>query len=280
LTPRPAQYLLRFDDLCPTFSLPRWERFRGLIEGFGIRPILAVVPDNRDPELMVADPDTSFWMRMRALERGGATIGLHGWQHACRSNGRSLNGPCRRTEFAGVDEETQRAWIAKGIATLRNEGLSPRIWVAPRHGTDHATLRVLKRAGIEYISDGLARIPFLRGEMRWIPQQLWGPEEHRSGVWTICVHSNTAAERDLDRLRGFVKTHASQFSSLERIEMEFRFARLGLLDRIEAGARATRMAIRARRKSQAARGISLMREPTGPEIGFAAEDYDKELPTG
>ena len=56
-----ARYLLRFDDLCPTMALDRWKRFLPLIEEFGIRPILAVVPENCDPELKVAADDPEFW---------------------------------------------------------------------------------------------------------------------------------------------------------------------------------------------------------------------------
>ncbi|HLY39904.1 MAG TPA: DUF2334 domain-containing protein [Terracidiphilus sp.] len=242
---RPAQYLLRFDDLCPTFSVQRWERFLPLIEEFGIRPILAIVPDNRDPELMMSDPDANFWMKMRALERVGATIGLHGWRHLCRSHGRTLIGVSRRTEFAGIEEETQRTWIEKGMTALRNEGMNPRIWVAPRHGTDAATLRVLKGAGLEYVSDGLARMPFVRGGVTWIPQQLWAPEQRKSGLWTICIHSNTASDEEADQLLEFARLHASQFTCVERVVEEYRPASLNLYERCDAAIRASRVALRA-----------------------------------
>lgn len=249
MIPQPAQYLLRFDDLCPTFSVPRWERFLPLMEEFGIQPMLAVVPDNRDPELMVAEMDADFWMRMRALERGGATIALHGWQHLCRSESRNLMRGYQLTEFVGVEEETQRAWIEQGIAALHHEGLHPRIWTAPRHGTDDATLRVLKKAGIEFVSDGLARIPFVQGGLTWIPQQLWGPEEHASGLWTILIHSNTASDDEVDRLRKFVAKHAAQFTCFERVTSEYIPRSLGRWERISVAARAGRRAVRANWKA-------------------------------
>src|SRR5208337_5477386 len=107
MKPKPAQYILRCDDLCPTVSRQRWQRFELLIEEFGIQPILAVVPDNRDPELHISPPDPEFWKRMRALELGGASIALHGYRHLSRSRGRSMLALHRTTEFAGVPEETQ-----------------------------------------------------------------------------------------------------------------------------------------------------------------------------
>ena len=61
MIPTPAQYLLRFDDLCPTMRRSRWEQYRNLIEEFGVRPILAVVPDNRDKDLDGSPADPEFW---------------------------------------------------------------------------------------------------------------------------------------------------------------------------------------------------------------------------
>jgi predicted deacetylase len=89
---RPAQYLLRFDDLCPTMSRSGWQRFEALIDEFGVRPMLAVVPDNGDPELEVEDADAEFWAKMRAREAEGAAIALHGYRHVCASR----SGECWR----------------------------------------------------------------------------------------------------------------------------------------------------------------------------------------
>ena len=66
----PFHYLLRLDDLCPTVDRERWRKFRSLIAEFALRPILAVVPDNRDPGLDFSPPDPAFWDQMRALQCG------------------------------------------------------------------------------------------------------------------------------------------------------------------------------------------------------------------
>ena len=231
MIPRPAQYLLRFDDLCPTFSRVKWERFLPLIEEFRIRPILAVVPDNRDPGLIVSNADAEFWGHMRAMKAAGATIALHGYQHLCDSRGGGLIPLHTRTEFAGVPQELQREWIHEGIETLRNHGLNPRLWVAPRHGFDRNTLRALQQEGIGYLSYGLARIPFKRGGITWIPQQLWKPVRKSAGLWTICIHSNFAGKRLVEELRAFVQAYASQFTSFDRVQTEYRSTALGSNER-------------------------------------------------
>ncbi|MGA3333011.1 MAG: DUF2334 domain-containing protein [Terracidiphilus sp.] len=232
----PAQYLLRCDDLCPTFSVERWLRFQSLIEEFLLQPILAVVPDNRDPQLQVSPPDPSFWERMRALEAAGAMIGLHGYRHLCVSRGRSLLGLAQTSEFAGVAAETQRAWIGDGLRILRGHGLHPGIFVAPRHGFDASTLAALRAEGISSLSDGFARAPFLRAGVAWIPQQLWGPVEKDSGLWTICVHANTARGEEAAQLRQFLAAHAAQFTSVDRVLFRFQPATLTLAERLQAEA--------------------------------------------
>jgi hypothetical protein len=227
MIPRPAQYLLRFDDLCPTVSRVRWQRVLPLIEVFAIRPILAVVPDNQDENLSHSQPDPEFWDQMCRMEAAGATIALHGYNHLCNSKGRSLVPLHRHSEFAGVPEETQRQWIHTGLKVLRGHGLNPRIWVAPRHGFDRSTLRALRHEGINLLSDGFARLPFNRGGLTWIPQQLWEPVDKPKGLWTICVHSNTVRVSQVDQLRAFLGQHAAQFTSVDRVLAELRPARLG-----------------------------------------------------
>jgi hypothetical protein len=231
MIPTPAQYLLRFDDLCPTHDIARWQACLALVQDFGVRPILAVVPDNCDPQLAVSPPDPDFWPRMRALEAAGAAIALHGYRHLCQSAGRSLLLLHSRTEFAGVPEPEQSQWIRAGLSILRGHGLHPQLWVAPRHGFDRATLRALRSQGIGALSDGFARIPFVRGGLIWIPQQLWGPVEKPKGLWTICIHANSASDRQLEDLRNFLASHAQQFTSVDRALAEFPPASLNPIER-------------------------------------------------
>ena len=231
-----AQYLLRFDDLCPTVSRDRWRRLKLLIEEFRLQPILAVVPENCDPDLDRSLPDPAFWIEMRALESAGAVIGLHGYRHLCQSKDRSLLGLNRTSEFAGIAAETQRVWIRDGLRILRNHGLNPRIWVAPRHGFDKNTLAALRAEGIRLLSDGFARAPYLRYGVTWIPQQLWGPVGKRKGLWTICVHANTACDADIEKLCGFVAAHATRFTSIDQAFSQFQPATLTLPERLQAEA--------------------------------------------
>ena len=227
-----AQYLLRFDDLCPTMDGRRWQRFVPLLDRYGIQPILAVVPDNQDPDLRLVPPDPGFWAEMRDRQAAGATIGVHGYQHVCEAEGRGLVPVHRRTEFAGAPRECQREWIRSGLSILKAQGLEARVWVAPRHGMDRRTLWVLREEGIGVISDGFARRPFRRGGLVWIPQQLWGPAVKGSGLWTICIHANGASDEAVGELEIFLNRFAGQFTCVDRVLAEWTIAGRSVTDRI------------------------------------------------
>ena len=104
---------------------------------------------------------------------------------------------------------------------LRGHGLDPNIWVAPRHGFDASTLAALREEGVLVLSDGFTRAPFLRSGLAWIPQQLWAPVEKERGLWTICVHPNTANDQEIAALRSFLAVHAAQFTSVDHVLFQF-----------------------------------------------------------
>jgi predicted deacetylase len=157
---------------------------------------------------------------MRTLQANGATIALHGYRHLCTSRGRSLVPLHRQSEFAGVAEPTQRQWIHLGLEILRSHGINASIWIAPRHGFDRATLRALRSEGIGLLCDGFTLRPFLRGGIVWLPQQLWEPVAKYYGLWTICIHSNTATDAQFAHVREFISRHRSQFTTVERAVSE------------------------------------------------------------
>ncbi len=258
MPPSPAQYLLRFDDLCPTVSASRWRQCVALIREFRLEPILAVVPDNGDPELCVSPPDPGFWDHLRALQAAGAVIALHGYRHLCLSRGHSLLSLHPQSEFAGVPLAVQQDWVRHGLAILRVHGLNPRLWVAPRHGFDDATLEALRAEGILLLSDGLALRPFLRNGLIWIPQQLWAPVERPSSLWTICLHPNTISDAELAALRAFLNRNAERFTSVDRALAAFPPTPLTLAERFQ-----TRLSLWRIRASKA-RKVRREQEPSGP----------------
>ena len=83
-----SRYLLRFDDACPTMNWGVWDAVETELLRHNTRPIVAVVPDNRDPKLMADAPRAEFWDRVRRWQSIGWAIGLHGYQHVYVSKSR------------------------------------------------------------------------------------------------------------------------------------------------------------------------------------------------
>lgn len=212
-----VQYLIRFDDVCPTMLSEPFEKYLSLVARYGIRPILAVVPDNQDPALNLRAHNPRFWARIRSLESAGATIAMHGYRHQCTSQGKSLLGLHPESEFAGVEESQQRTWIRCGLSILRDKGLGPRLFAAPCHGFDQSTLRALAIEGLGILSDGFARRPFTRNDVIWIPQQLWEPARKSSGLWTICIDTNTAPESLEQKLEKFLEQNSRYFTCFDEV---------------------------------------------------------------
>jgi predicted deacetylase len=202
-----AQYLLRFDDICPTMKWDTWFRIEELLVKHDAKPILAVVPDNVDPVLMVDPPRDDFWDHVRRWRDLGWTIALHGYQHRYVTEDAGLMGINQYSEFSGLPLAIQREKIRAGVDIFAREGVRPDTWVAPAHSFDHHTLTALKENGITIVSDGFATRPYTTDDgMTWVPQQIWGYRPLGRGVWTICYHHNAWDDAKLQTLAATLRS--------------------------------------------------------------------------
>lgn len=196
-----GQFLLRFDDICPTMAWPMWDRIEAGLLARGIRPIVAVVPDNADEKLVAGPANADFWDRARTWQQAGWSIGLHGYRHRYETSDPGIVGLQAKSEFAGVEAGEQRRRIAAGLGRLRSEGLEPTVWVAPSHSFDQATVAALAAEGLRTISDGLRLFPHRdKHGVTWVPQQIWRFRPRPVGVWTVCFHHNRWTDGDVDDL--------------------------------------------------------------------------------
>jgi predicted deacetylase len=195
-------YLLRFDDICPTMNWAMWRRVERVLVELNIKPILAVIPDNRDPVLQIGPVEKDFWNLVRGWQSLGWTIAVHGYQHQMVTLNSGLLGKNRYSEFAGLPEEHQREKFKRALSVFAREGVRSDILVAPAHSFDASTLRAAFGAGLRSISDGYGLYPYVDTVgMFWIPQQLTMLTPKRRGVWTVCMHPNWWTEDLYNRFR-------------------------------------------------------------------------------
>ena len=193
-----ARYLIRFDDICPTMNWEVWDKIETILERYNINPILAVVPLNKDPDLVAMPARDDFWEQVRRWQARGWCIAMHGYDHCYITDDAGLVGINTRSEFAGLSRELQCKKIEAGIEIFRKNNVNIDMWVAPAHSFDKLTVDLLTSFGIKYISDGFYfRTVSYLGAI-WVPQQLWRLRSIPFGLWTSCYHINSYSSNDID----------------------------------------------------------------------------------
>lgn len=226
------RYLVRFDDICPTMDWTIWEQIEPILLTHGVKPILAVVPDNQDSNLVIDVPLDNFWERVRQWQEWGWTIALHGYQHLYHNDNSGLMRINRRSEFAGLPANTQREMLTKAIAIFEEHGIRANVWVAPAHSFDETTVQILCELGIQVISDGFYLNPVKRLGAIWIPQQLWKFRKMFFGLWTVCYHSNKFSKSTLVRFEKELSTYSNNIISLDLLLASSNIKNINVLDRI------------------------------------------------
>jgi hypothetical protein len=195
-----------------------WAEIESALVEFGVKPMLAVVPDNQDPKLQVDAAAEDFWERVRQWQARGWAIGLHGFQHKYVGERVGIVTPRKKTEFAGVSASEQEVKLSGGVNIFKQHGITPRVWIAPSNSFDATTVTLLPKFGIRIISDGLFRFPFVcRRHMFWIPHQIFQFRPAPQGVWTVCYHHNHWTASDLVQFREDLSHFRADLWSLEDV---------------------------------------------------------------
>jgi predicted deacetylase len=199
-----VKYLVRMDDACPSMRREIWDPLEAALDSLGIRPIVGVIPDNRDPSMLCSEPDPDFWERVRGWDKKGWGIALHGLHHTYHTipdHGRSLIAIHQKSEFVGLSLEEQTEIINKSWHIFLENGVKPTVFMAPSHTFDENTLLALRaKTDVRIVTDGHALFPFRDNDFTWIPQQLWRFRKMPLGIWTVCLHPNDMSVTELNTL--------------------------------------------------------------------------------
>lgn len=214
-----TEYLIRLDDACPFMRKEQWNCVETLLDKYGVKPLVGIIPDAKD-ELVVCDnEDPDFWGKALKWQEKGWAIALHGYDHIYISEEGGVNPLWKRSEYAGVPLERQKDKIREGLAILKNKGLKPHYFFAPSHTFDKNTLEALKsESDIRIISDTIAFKPYREDDFVFIPQ-IFGHclKMHLPGVFTFCLHPNNMSDESFEKLNDFLesnKKHIVDFESL------------------------------------------------------------------
>jgi predicted deacetylase len=242
-----ASYLVRLDDACPTMRRETWDALEHLFDDAGVRPIVGIIPENRDEKMLCSPDDGRFWERVRGWQHKRWALALHGAHHACSSppkDARPLLLLHSKSEFAGLGPDAQRALLRRAWRVFEAEGVRPALFMAPCHSFDEETLRALRdETPIRLITDGLATTPFEDLGFVWIPQQLWRLRSLPAGLWTVCLHPNTMTVADVHALGNDLKAFRDRVTSVDRLDLD-RVSRRRLRDRAFSAAYLTALRLK------------------------------------
>ena len=219
-----SRYLIRLDDACPTMNRQLWGRIEDVLDKYGLKPMVGVIPHNEDPQQMIDSVDDLFWSKVKTWQNKGWAIALHGYNHCYTSSGglNGLNPMWERSEFAGLALAEQKEKIKRGVEVMRNNGINPQFFFAPSHTFDENTLNALREeSDIRIISDTIATKPYRYGDFVIIPQ-FGGQcrEMALPGLYTFCLHPNTMSESSFSKTESFLRTHKDSFISFDQLNID------------------------------------------------------------
>lgn len=223
--------IMRLDDACEKRDIEKWNRMEILLDRYGIKPIVGIIPNCQDKDMEQYPKDTDFWNRVANWQDKGWTIALHGYSHVFSSQCGGVNPVNNYSEFAGVPLDEQKEKVKAGVELLEAQGIIPQVFSAPAHTYDDNTIEAIKAcSNIRIISDTVANDVYCgRGGLTYIPQQSGRVRELPFKTVTFCYHPNTMKDTDFEILEAFLKQHKDNFHD---VPLEQSKRKLNLYDKL------------------------------------------------
>ncbi|MGN1181341.1 MAG: DUF2334 domain-containing protein [Suilimivivens sp.] len=216
---------VRLDDITPDMDWQRFLTFKALLDKYQVKPLIGIVPDNRDENLKGTQEGApeDFWSYIKELQADGWCIALHGCTHIYTTKKGGIFPLNDFSEFAGVSYERQSEMLAEGKRILREKGIETSLFMAPAHSYDNNTLKALKENGFTGLTDGFGMRPYRWKGLTFYPIsfQLSKTLQKKKGYSTMVVHTGTLNEEDLKRYEGyFARPGVEWISYSEYLEQE------------------------------------------------------------
>lgn len=213
-----SKYILRLDDACEKMDIGKWDKMEQLLDNYGVKPLVGVIPHCEDPMMGDYRVDSNFWSKVANWISKDWSIAMHGYNHVYSTDCGGINPINKRSEFAGEPLEVQKEKIRKGISIMREHGINPKIFFAPSHTFDRNTLVALKaESDINIISDTIANDVYYQDGFQFVPQQSGRVRKLPFKVVTFCYHPNMMKTADFVYLEQFLEKNAALFTKFELI---------------------------------------------------------------
>jgi hypothetical protein len=209
--------LIRFDDVAPNMNWAMMEKCEVLLNKFNIKPVLGVIPNNQDSELMKYPIRNEFWDIIKKWQSENWSIAMHGYAHLYDTDTfkKDYFGYGGRSEFFGHSYEDQILKLKKGLKIFHDNSIKVKTFFAPNHTYDLNTFKALKECDIFQVIDGYGLSPFMFNEIKFIPQLFFKLYMLPYGIQCTQIHLNSWTKNDFQEFENFIEKYHQKVIGLD-----------------------------------------------------------------
>lgn len=216
------RYLIRLDDITEGTNWKYLEQLDKVFDKYDIKPILGVVPDNKDIEIVDKNQKVGkeiFFEKIRRYQSRNYIIAMHGVEHdlQCTSK-KSIVNINNYGELVNLSYDEKKIKLMHGKKILDDNNINTTMYMPPAHWIDNDTINILNQLDFKYITDGLFAYPKKINNIWFIPQQLWRPRKMIiPGLFTNCLHINTMNQKSINNAILFIEENNCKFINFDDI---------------------------------------------------------------
>ena len=211
--------LIRIDDVCENMNWNLMSKLESLFDNYSIKPVLGVIPNNRDEDFLSFPRNDNFWDQVRKWQDKGWEIVQHGDTHiydrlcSKKSDYFEYGGG---SEFFGHPLNVQEKRIKNGLEKFKREKINIRSFFAPNQTYDENTFIALKNCGINEVIDGYGLMPYTEKNVKFIPQLFEKVVLLPFGIQSTKLHLHVWDENDYKKFENFIKINSKKIITYDQ----------------------------------------------------------------
>lgn len=211
--------LIRIDDVCENMNWNLMSKLESLFDDYSIKPVLGVIPNNRDEDFLSFPRKDNFWDQVRKWQDKGWEIVQHGDTHiydrlcSKKSDYFEYGGG---SEFFGHPLNVQEKRIKNGLEKFKREKINIRSFFAPNQTYDENTFIALKNCGISEVIDGYGLMPYTEKNIKFIPQLFEKVVLLPFGIQSTKLHLHIWDENDYKKFENFIKINSKKIITYDQ----------------------------------------------------------------
>ena len=218
--------LIRLDDISENMNWSLMDKCEKIFDQYKIKPLLGVIPNNKDLELKKYPKNSDFWSRVKSWENKGWEISMHGFSHVYEqeTNKKDFFNYGGMSEFYGLDYNKQFNKINLGLKIFKDNKIEVRSFFAPNHTYDTNTFKALKENNLNIIIDGYGLFPFYKHELFFVPQLFYNEIFLPFGIQSTQIHLNYWNENKFKNFEKFLyknKLNITDINSILKLNNNF-----------------------------------------------------------